>query len=202
MIRTLILTLLSLTVAVGPVLGQAEPGDIGIFFDLGGTMTTGYATYLVPFFLYLVAFDVPDGLLGYEGSLQSTMPVGTYFILSAVFEPVSTANNFGFSDNWIVGTGVCYWSSGPTVLATFNILPMVPPPPDTLFCIGPYTPSSFSPPAPGYVSCFGATDVRTFGLAEYGGGFYPDGCAVANATHPPYPIAAGQTTWGAVKARF
>ncbi len=65
----LFVALLSLMLAGTQALAQ-DPGDIGLFFDVGGMETTGTIEADTPFFLYLVAFDAPGGISGYEGSLE------------------------------------------------------------------------------------------------------------------------------------
>ena len=189
----LFVVLISLSLAGAQALAQ-DPGDIGLFFDVEGTQPTGPIVAAVPFHLYLVAFDVPGGIAGYEGSL-ALPPALT--LLSATFYPIGTSINVGTVDNWAVGTGDCLPAVGPTLLVDFFLLDLAPVD-DIIFTIGPAIPSSFDPPSIGYVDC--NFDLHTFGVAVYGGG-YPDNSAVGNPTFQP-PVATEQENWGGVKALF
>jgi hypothetical protein len=73
------------------------------------------------------------------------------------------------------------------------------PPTDVVACLGPSSPSSFAPAAPGYLDCSGG--LSPFGVAENGQGVYPDGCLVMNATNDA-PIATETKSFGAIKARY
>jgi len=185
--------LLSLMLAGTQALAQ-DPGDIGLFFDVGGTQTTGPVLASVPFHLYLVAFDVPGGIAGYEGSLDFPANIT---LLSATFYPIGTAINVGTNDNWAVGTGDCLPAVGPTLLVDFFFLDLDPVD-DIIFTLGPAMPSSFDPPVFGYVDC--NLEIHPFGVAVDGGG-YPANSAVGNATSLP-PVATEQENWGGVKALF
>jgi hypothetical protein len=190
----LLMTLLSLPLAAGSVFGQ-EPGDIGVFFDAGGTQTARSIVAGVPFDIYVVAFEIPIGILSHEGSIQRDP---AHLLLGNQFYPPSSFN-LGTPENWIVGTGICFPIFGPTVIQTLQYVSFAASLEDQLFCIGPSTPSSFSPAAPGYGDC---ADVHLpFGLAASGNGLYPDGCAVGNPTELP-PISTEQQRWGEVKALF
>lgn len=190
----LLVTLFLLTVAAGPVNAQ-DPGDIGVFFDAGGTQTTGAVVLGVEFDLYIVAFDIPIGILSYEGSLQRDP---TIMLMDHQLFPASSFN-VGTPENWIVGTGACFPIFGPTVLQTLTFVSFAPDMADQLFSIGPATPSSFLPAAPGYMDC--GNNFLPFGFAQSGNGIYPDGCAVGNPTQMP-PVATEQHQWGDVKALF
>ena len=188
----LFVALLTLSLAGTQAFAQ-DAGDIGLFFDAGGTQTTGPVLPSLPFHLYVVAFDVPGGIAGYEGSLAFP---ATITLLSATFQPPG-AINVGTPDNWAVGTGMCLPAVGPTLLIDFFFLPIVTGD-DLIFTIGPGFPSSFDPPAIGYADCDFV--LHTFGVAVSGGG-YPDNSAVGNPTFIP-PVATEQENWGAVKALF
>ena len=186
----LFVALLSLMLAGTQALAQ-DPGDIGLFFDVGGMETTGTIEADTPFFLYLVAFDAPGGISGYEGSLELAP---NYLLFNAVFEPVSTSINVGTDLNWAVGTGNCIPAVGPTLLVTFQLF-TTDPVADEIFTLGP---SSFDPPVIGYVDCNFLP--YPFGFAVDGGA-YPDNSAVGNPTFVP-PVATEKENWGGVKALF
>ncbi len=190
----LLVTLFSITMAAGAVFGQ-DPGDIGVFFDAGGTLTTGAVVLGVEFDLYIVAFDIPNGILSHQGSLQRDPAI--LLMGHQLFPPSS--NNAGTAENWLVATGACFPIFGPTVLQKLTYVSFVPVLDDQLFIIGPSTPSSFSPAAPGFMDC--GNNLLPFGLAQSGSGNYPDGCAVGNPTQFP-PVSTEQQRWGQVKALF
>ncbi len=190
----LLVTLFSITMAAGAVFGQ-DPGDIGVFFDAGGTQTTGAVVLGVEFDLYIVAFDIPIGIVGHEGSLQKDPAI--LLVDHQLFPPSSF--NVGTPENWLVGTGACFPIFGPTMLQRLTYISFAPVMGDQLFIIGPSTPSSFSPAAPGYMDC--GNNLLPFGLAQSGNEFYPDGCAVGNPTELP-PVSTERQGWGQVKALF
>jgi len=190
----LLVTLISLAMAAGPVFGQA-PGDIGVFFDTGGTQTTGAVILGVEFDLYIVAFDIPLGIVSHEGSIERDPDI---LLVGHQLFPASSFN-VGTPENWIVGTGGCFPIFGPTVLQTLTYVSFDPVMEDQIFSIGPSTPSSFSPAAPGYLDC--GDNLLPFGLAQSGNGYYPDGCAVGNPTQTP-PVSTQEQRWGDVKALF
>ncbi len=193
----LFVALLSLMLAGTQALAQ-DPGDVGLFFDVGGTETTGPVETSIPFHLYLVAFDVPGGISAYEGSLAIPPNID---LLGAVFYPTATSINVGTNENWAVGTGECLPAVGPTLLVDFLLWDPdsnSDPGDDLIFTIGPSSPSSFDPPVIGYVTC--NLEPLTFGVAVDGGG-YPDNSAVGNATFLP-PVATEKENWGGVKALF
>jgi len=193
--KLLIVALLVITVT-GTTASAQDPGDIGIFFDSGGTLTSGPVIAFVPFNVYVVAFDLSGGVLGYEGSIQRDPNL---ILLTTIFSGPAPIN-VGTPENWIVGTGGCMAASGPTVLVQFQYFLAVPTAPaDMLFCLGPSTPSSFAPAAPGYLDCPG--NLIPFTLAANGGGIYPDGCAVGNPTQLP-PVATEAESWGGLKALY
>jgi hypothetical protein len=193
--KLLFMTMVLVLIAV-PAASQ-DPGDIGLFFDVGGTQTTGTVVSGGVFNLYVVAFDVPGGISAYEGSLAFPPHIDLLF---AFFEPAD-AINFGTPVNWAVGAGSCLPAVGPTLLVRFVLWdPVSDPDPgdDLIFTIGPAIPSSFDPPEIGYVDC--NLELLTFGMAVSGGS-YPDNTAVGNATFLP-PVATEQENWGGVKALF
>jgi hypothetical protein len=188
----LLVALLSLTVGVCSAFAQ-DPGDIGLFFDVSGTQTFATINPGIPFWVYVVAFDTPGGIAGWEGSMQRDPSL---LLGSEILTP--GALNVGTSENWIVGLSSCLPGAGPTVLVTLSYIVFTPVF-DVLFCFTPSTPSSFGGVAPGWLDCGGS--LIPFGVAANGQGVYPDGCAVGNATGLE-PVATDQESWGALKALY
>ena len=114
---------LCITCFASMALAQPEPGDLGVFADAAGTQTTGVATPFVQTDFYVIAFDAPGGYKGYE--FEISVPP-TITVLGRVLNP-PTALNVGAGDNFIVGTGGCISSAGPTVLVTYTGLWFAPP---------------------------------------------------------------------------
>lgn len=193
---TLMAALLVLAAAVTPAHSQ-DPGDIGVFFDAAGTMTTGTITPFVNFDVYVVAFDTPGGIAGFEGSIQRDLSLILVSTVIAGCGPL----NVGTPENWIVGTGCCLPSSGPVVLMHFQYMcPIIPAPTDMLFCVGPSSPSSLpGATGPAWLDC--ADNILPFGQALNGGGVYPDGCAVGNPTGLA-PVATEHEDWGSIKSLY
>lgn len=195
--RLLWMILLSMTLAASTAFAQADPGDLGVFFDPLGTQSVASYPGSMVFNMYVVAFDTPGNIFAYEGSI--TYDHVSMILLSAIFSGPGPIN-IGSSENWIVGAGGCIPGAGPVVLVSFQFFLLVPVV-DSLVCLGPSVPSSFLPPTPGYLDC--ANVLLPFGVAQNGMPYYPNGCAVINPTAPPPgPIAVEQESWGAVKARF
>lgn len=190
-----IFALVSVLLAL-PAVAQPDAGDIGVFFDVGGTQTTKIIPGFVPDFFYVLSYDLGD-LTGWEASVVLSDP--TWNILGATLNP-GTALNVGTTGNFIVGLGLCANGAGFYTLVTYNIGYFISPvaPNDVLVCIGGSNPSSFGG-APGYSTC--ADDLIPFGLAESGSPDYPDGCGVINPTGIA-PVGTEALSLGAVKAKF
>ena len=189
------LTLLSFAMLGTAAMAQ-DPGDVGIFFDPAGTQTTGTITPFVPFTIYLVAFDLPGGVAGHEGSLQTNLAPSAALVSSIILGPAPL--KVGGPLNWICGLGGCVPGGGPVLLAEFTFLATIPQT-DVLFSVGPSTPSSFAPAAPGWLTC--GSDIIPFGVAVSGNGEYPDGASVGNPTGLA-PVAVQEESWGGVKSLF
>lgn len=175
---------------------QAEPGDLGVFFDAEGLTSTAIvpAAYM-PFNVYVLAFDIVGDMMSYEFGLQfsGVAPVALQNVFTGV-------QNFGSgSFDYAVGVGSCVAPAGVYQLVYLQLMYMAAPAADTTICLIPGTVDSFTPSGPGYAHCSG--DLQHFGIGQDGGEFYPDGCAVINATHLG-PVATPETSWGAVKAQF
>jgi len=192
-----IFALVSLMLAA-PALAQPDPGDAGIFFDLGGTTTTkNIAGFAIDFF-YVMGFGLGD-ITGWEASINWSDP--TWNILGATLNP-GTALNVGTTGNFIVGLGACVGGGAAFyTLVTYQVGYFVSPvaPSDVVVCIGPANPSSFGAAPGGYSTC--ADELIAFGLAENGGNAYPNGCGVINPTGAA-PVGTSAESFGAVKAKF
>jgi hypothetical protein len=187
-------TVLALSTAVSA--GVPQPGDIGIFFDDAGTQTSRAGVGAFSFFdVFVVAFDVPGGLLGYEFALQ--VPAGTIVSGGRQFFPAGALDVGTGDDNWLVGTGgTCLSSNGHQVLVKYtSMLFLAQPNPDQTLCMGPATPTSFPPGAPGYLTCLTAGDLRRFGSAYRG-------CAVINPAVITPPVPDAVSSFGALKAQY
>jgi hypothetical protein len=121
-------------------------------------------------------------------------------VIGAALNP-SNALNVGQVGNFIVGLGACVEVAGAHLLVTYQLGYFVAPvaPNDLLLCIGGTSPSSFGG-VPGYSSCAGA--LIPFGVAENGGGVYPNGCGVVNPTNGEFPVGTSNVSFGAVKAAY
>ena len=103
---------------------------------------------------------------------------------------------------FIVATGECLADQGvfnlqTLTLGSFSGADIT----DRAITIGPSVPSSFGGTAPGYAMC--DLLLRPFGVAQNGGGVYPDGGLVLNPTQgPEFPVSNEDTSFGEIKARF
>ncbi|UCH84719.1 MAG: hypothetical protein JSW50_03215, partial [Candidatus Latescibacterota bacterium] len=176
-------------VFVQPASGADAP--LGVYFDTAGTQRTASVVPGVPFSFYVVSHDVPHLIGGYEFGvavppeiivLSRTVPVGT---------------NFGTGDNFLVGTGVCVPGTGPVVLAEYLAV-VLSPYQDLVVGLLPSTPSSFTPPSPGYADCITPENLYAFTCWETGGGgegivnpvtLTPSECPGSN--NPPVADAGG-----------
>jgi len=178
----------------------AQPGshDAGVFADPGAASSSIILPAFVPTFFYVLGYDM-DGLVkGFEFLVQISDPAMT--VLARNLQ--AGALNVGSQDNFIVGAGGCFPGDGLWYqMVQYQAGYFVPTPPsDTLVCLGPSTPSSFAPAVPGYLQCDGS--LVPFSVAQSGGGVYPDGCGVINATDPGQVISTTAESFGAVKSKF
>jgi hypothetical protein len=188
---SILLTLACVLVAATCAHGQPQPGDLGVFFDRAATQTSMTALAFMGFHLYLVATAPPGGLLGWECRLFFP---GQMIVPSRALPPGRSVDLGQGDDNWIVGTGSCVATSGQAVLVDYSVL-MLAATHDLTICLGPSSPSSFSPPSPGYVTCQHVDDLRPFGAAYRG-------CAVVNPAHLEPPVPTGQASWGSLKGHY
>ncbi|HKK72123.1 MAG TPA: hypothetical protein VKA86_12960 [Candidatus Krumholzibacteria bacterium] len=180
---------------------QPEPGDLAMFADAEGTMTTLDVTPGVAFDVFAVAFDVPGGLKAYELGISGVEALGLFQLGFELFGPVPLNIGSAQDRNFIVGTGACIPETGAAVLVQLNLLGTTAIPADSPLCVTGSTPSSFddfgSPP--GFSDC--NNQISPFGVATNGGDIYPDGCLILNATGTG-PVDTESSSFGEVKARF
>ena len=189
---------LILVLASSSAFAQAEKYDAGIFFDAAGTMSATTVAPFTPFNIYAMGFDLDGEVKGYEFG-AAIDPRLT--ILSSTPNP-PTALNLGLAPaNWIVGTGACLTDTPGEwfVMVTWSGMVLDGTATDLTLCITASDPSSFVPAVPGYLQC--DATLIPFGVAQNGGGFYPDGCGVVNNTMQE-PVGITEASWGAVKAQY
>ena len=199
---TKLLTILTLTAMLVMGLASpsfaADPGDIGVFFDPGGTATTAcWASFTQTNNFYVVAFDVPGDLRGYEFGLVIDPTIIIFG--SAMIAGPAPINVGSAPNNWIVGTGGCVNGAGAVTLVQFTAGYFVSPVTDLLICLLPSTPSSFAPATPGWLAC--DDSLIPFGVALNGEPDYPNGCAVlCPSAEPPVPVPGASV--GTLKAAY
>jgi hypothetical protein len=176
---------------------QPQPGDVGLFADPAGTITTLNVTPGVATNLYLVIFDPPGGVFGWEASINGLAEIPGVTINSVALTAGAGPINVGSGLNFIVGTGSCV--SGVLDVAQINFTAATDVSQDTAICIGPSSPSSTNPAVPDYLTC--ADAILPLGIAENGQGIYPNGCLILNPTNSG-PVASETVGFGTLKARF
>lgn len=194
------LTLAALVALAAPAQAQ-DPGDLGMFADAEGTLTTLSPDLGASFDVYAVAFDVPGGLKAYELGISGVAEAGLFQLGFSLFGPAPLNIGDGQQRNFIVGTGACISDTGTAALVTLTLLATTPVADDSALCITGSTPSSFEDlgsPA-GYSDC--DNQIGPFGVATNGGAAYPDGCLILNATSDA-PVDNETSSFGEVKARF
>jgi hypothetical protein len=177
---------------------QPEPGDLGVFFTPHPTSGAGAVLNGIeafePFDVYVVSFNVPQGMEAYEFGLP--LPPAGFVTGSRLLPAGSTDFGVG-EDNWIVGTGrVCQGQFGAFTLVTYAaVLFLAPPGNDVWFCLEGASPSSFPYSWPGYLACNSPGEFRYFGAAY-------EGCATINQLNIPIPISGATTSVGTLKAAY
>jgi hypothetical protein len=175
-----------------PALAQPDPTDVGIFFDVLGTETSIDAAPLATFDIYVLAFDVPVSLSGYELSLTFDPSLT---VLTRTHYPPDGVDSGAGDDNWIVGTvSSCLQDAGSSVLLHYEAM-LTGSVDDFEICLGPATPSGIVPAAPCYWTCPAPGSVLAFGSAYLG-------CALVNPDTLPEPVPAETGSWGGVKAVY
>jgi len=195
-LMTLAMALTTLAVAAD---AQAQSRyDFGVFADPNAGNSVITMDPFVATNFYVVAFDLDGQVKGFEFDVSFSNPSIT--ILARNLQ--AGALNVGAEDNFIVGTGGCFDGDGvwyQMVEYQAGFFQSVAPS-DVTVCLGPSTPSSFDPATPGYLQCDGS--LVPLNPAQTGGGVYPDGCGVINATDPGSVVTTVEESFGSVKSRF
>jgi hypothetical protein len=143
----------SLTQTRSVVVSVRIPGAGALYFSWSDSEYPGTSPGLqvgIPFDVHVLAIDPADGLAGFELGLG----IPPCVIALASVLPSPGGINLGTGPyNWIVGTGECLQDViVPLLRITFIVLSehcFL----DAELSFGPATPSSFIPPAPGYLTC-------------------------------------------------
>lgn len=177
---------------------QPEPRDVGVFADQAGTQSTLTAVDFAPFDFFVVGFELDNFVKAYEFGLDAP---ANLTILTTVFAGPGPGN-IGTPRNVIAFTGACVDGSSNLTLVAYNGGFFAPGSAsgvaDITLCIGPASPSSFSPAAPGYSQC--DNTLAPFGVAQNGMPQYPNGCMVLNPSGEV--VATEMDSFGGIKARF
>ncbi len=197
--------LTTLSSAVAIVLGSLAvhgtarcEGTIGVYFDTAGTVTLASPPLLTTDNeFYVVVNGVPEGeLKGFEFDLLIDPNILVFGVPRIVVGPPLPV--FSGPYEFIVGLQRCSPAAGPTVLVEFTYgIFSTESISDLELCLFEASPSSFSPPVPGYLTCDGALEPfftvpsACPGLAE--------SCAVV---YPTCAVATSSDSWGSVKGRF
>ncbi len=195
--RTLIVSIL-LLLASSVAVAQPAPGDLGVFADPEGTLTTDTVEPFVVGHFYIVTFDLPGGMLGYEFSYNGVRENGGVILNSTIIGDQNQFCEFE-SDDRICTTGYCIEDQGPLVIYEASYLFLEPVPADTAICPAGTSSSSFESGGPDWLDC--ARTVREFGVATDGGEHYPDGCLILNPTHSA-PVTVDVVSYGTLKSQF
>jgi hypothetical protein len=161
-----------------------EPGDLGIFASPDRLETYLVATPFVPFDVYVVAFDPPGGMEGFEFAVQTS---ATFVVIQRELLVGESSIIIGDPDTngWIVGLGGACIAGPKLALVREQLLPVRTGFTDELVCLGPSTPSSL-PGLPNFYQC--GQGLVSFG-AFPSSSIYPDACLIVNPTLPCGPPA-------------
>jgi hypothetical protein len=184
-------------------MGSEDPTvsrEFGIFLDAAGTESFGVAEDYVLFEFYVVGFAFGGGVLGIEFSVQ--VPP-TLAVMSRTFPGVDENLAGGSPTNVIASTGYCVDAGSTFVLASYSAMfwpEGAGRAPDIELCLGPPSPSSFDPPAPGYLDC--DITLVPLTLRQTGCGSYSNGCLILNPADPCGTVPIEAHRFGELKARF
>jgi len=149
-LSTLLLTTLLLA---GSGLERASAANLFLSTtpDASGAFTSLPLTPNTSTTVYVISSGIPaaSGLKGFEFSVSFGPDVT---VLGTLF-PGAGPINVGNPTNAIVGTGSCVPTGSVQVIATYTILYTGASPVSRTMTLGPTTPSSFSPAAPGWLAC-------------------------------------------------
>jgi len=193
--RVLVVLLLSSLLSQSAAAQWSRPGDITISAEPHGFGPTLQVTPFVPTDIFVVAFDPPEGVAQYRFAVDSLRQVGV-MILEAEL-PEGAVNADSEPGRFDVTLSSC--NREPTlVLARLSVIFLAPPPDDTaVFAVGLEGGES----APDWTDCLGTTtDFAPLPFCGGGGGRFPDGSLVLNATTWVCPVGDG--TFGSLKAAY
>lgn len=180
---------------------QVDPGDLGVYFDQDGAVcSTSVAPFVTTHQFFALGVELGD-IAGYEFGLTID-PSLIIFSSADATNPGNSINVGTPPSMWIVGIGTCLPGTPVATLVQFTYGYFTGGLTDMTICLGPATPTSFDPPAPGYLDCIG--QIFPSGVATFPGD-YPAGCAVVNPTGTLLcepPVANDASTWGALKAAY
>ncbi len=188
----------ALSAAPGSARAQAEPGDIGLFADPGGTLSAARIHPGQPVELYVVVFPPENGVRAFEVALR--LPASVVANWTILPDYVS-ATPLG-AQAWLVSLRNCVLPPQPFALIKLTVFALDEVV-DAPICLGPVPRSSLGTEdftEPVFASCVSGSPV-SFGVAQSGQGWYPDGCLILNPTLSA-PVELEQTTFSTVKATF
>ncbi len=166
LLRIIFVCLVLALPSIGAQAQILQPGEIGIFGDAEGTSDDLLYVPFQPFEVYILAFDLPGGIIAWECSVDLPDEVSVVAVefddpnSVNVAQPIPGSNNL----NLIVGMGSgCNAYGGLVQLAkitliTYQLLEDI-----ELACLGPAQPSSLVSPGPAYATC--TNDVLPLQLA-------------------------------------
>ncbi len=191
---------LLLAVLAVPLLDDARAeGTIGVYFDPEATMTVATP----PLFttqekMYFAVNGIPEGeILGFEFDSRIDPHILLFGFPGIPIGSPQCCTDIGPFE-FIVSLSQCAPASGPTVLVEWNFGIFAPEhASDMEICLLEASPSSFSPPVPGYLTC--DSELRTLSTVPSPCPEIPPGCAVL---YPTCTVATESESWGTVRSRF
>ena len=153
----LIFAILTLVLFSVPAQAQLlQPGQIGIYANAEGTLTETVYIPNQPFDLYILAYDLPGGIIAWECSVQLPDSV---FLVNVEYDDAASINVGqpipGTNDlNFIVGRGSgCNAFGGLVQLAKVTLITSESFVGNELACLAASQPASLAPPVPAYATC-------------------------------------------------
>lgn len=205
---------LGLTVSAS-VAAQAEPYDIGIFFDQNGVVAEGEVeANTAPLTLYFMILNLEESLTGFVTTLSIVGPRSDEWVIErGEHEPPGGLLDLDpYPDGFEVGFRYCQGGPGENLLIetyTLSYIGAGEAPQNTLLCAGP---SSY------HLSNFygqmliqecseaygGSGEILPAGLAQHSlcRPEVPNGCAIVNPSAPGCVVGAREASWSALKSKF
>lgn len=202
--KKLLATVLAIAALMAMTLSAtATPTGIGIYDaeNPGNANRCHTAAGFQIFPMYIIGFNLGP-FTGWEAGVSFSDP--TWQVLSTTLHPAAAINVGSAPTNFIVGLSLIANGTPRYTLATYSMGYFLgPTAPELQMCLGPSTPSSFNPPAPGYST---ADDVLLpLTMLETATTNYAEGCAIVNPVFPDecvFGLSASELSFGEVKARF